>query len=232
MKRLMSVLPTQRMRATLRDLAKLTAALLLGACDSPTVVPATFAYDPTGLTAGVRYRWSTNQRVRVYVETPVSGTPWQLRDAVQRGVAQWNRVPSDDGFTLELTNARAGAHVLVLDRASVLPVVPADACAFAPGGAGGYTYFCPDGARARALAFSDGTRGPLSVVIRVDMGRATTQLEADALVAHELGHAIGIGGHSADTGDVMYPQPRVATPSGRDTQTLRWLLGQTAQLLL
>lgn len=180
----------------------------------------------------MRYRWNTNQRVRVYVEAPVTGTPWQLRDAVQRGVAQWNSVPSGDGFTLELTSTRADAHVLVMDRATTLPVVPADACPFAPGSAGGYTYFCADGARARTLAFTNGTRGPLSVVIRVDMGRATTQLEADALVAHELGHAVGIGGHSPDTGDVMYPQPRVATPTGRDTQTLRWLLGQSAQLLL
>lgn len=214
-----------------RPLAWASACLL--ACDSPTVVPATFAYDPTSLTGGVRYRWSTNQRVRVFVEPTASGTPGDVRAAVERGVAQWNRVPRGDGFTLEVTATRSNAHVVVFERATPLPLVPDAGCPFSPGSAGGYTYFCAAaGGRAAALRWSDGGAGVLSVAIRVDAGRADGQGGLDALVAHELGHAVGIGGHSDDSGDVMFPQPRVAAPSGRDTQTLRWLLGQSVQLIL
>ena len=72
----------------------------------------------------------------------------------------------------------------------------------------------------------------MSVVIRVDIGRVTSQAGLTAVVAHELGHALGIGGHSDQPLDLMFGLPTVLTPSGRDGATLRFLLGQHADLIL
>jgi tetratricopeptide (TPR) repeat protein len=43
------------------------------------------------------------------------------------------------------------------------------------------------------------------------------------LALHEIGHAVGIWGHSPDPGDIMYSRPIAANLSERDIQTLRKL---------
>lgn len=45
------------------------------------------------------------------------------------------------------------------------------------------------------------------------------------LVLHELGHAIGIWGHSKDPGDIMYTHPIVNELSSRDINTVRKMYG-------
>jgi predicted Zn-dependent protease len=44
--------------------------------------------------------------------------------------------------------------------------------------------------------------------------------------------AVGIGGHSPETSDVMYTRPSVRSPSDRDRATLRNLLGRAADITL
>src|SRR6185503_12365831 len=101
------------------------------------------------------------------------------------------------------------------------------------------TYFC--------FAFSDsggeakvnatplplvGGGGMATVVIRVDRGRTTSQAGYDALVAHEIGHAIGIGAHSNTNTDLMFALPAVVAPSARDIATLRFILGRAPDITL
>jgi hypothetical protein len=45
------------------------------------------------------------------------------------------------------------------------------------------------------------------------------------VVEHELGHVMGIWGHSDYPGDLMYPVPERATPSRRDVRTIRLIYG-------
>ena len=64
------------------------------------------------------------------------------------------------------------------------------------------------------------------------MTTTATQAALDALVAHEVGHAVGIGGHSPQATDVMYTRPTVRTPTDRDRNTLRNVLGRAADITL
>ena len=205
-------------------------SMLLVGCESPTVARPEFAYDPTSLTAGLLYRWSTGAKVRVFVE-PMTVASVDLAAAVQRAVIAWNAVPQAREFTLEVVANRDAADVIVYDRSIPQPVVTGS-CPFNPSGAAGYTYFCPLNGRAERLRPIESTVMTAAIVIRVDMTTTATQPALDALVTHELGHAVGIGGHSPQTTDVMYTRPSVSSPTDRDRATLRNLLGRTADITL
>lgn len=206
------------------------ATLIAAACDNPTVVRPDFAYDPTQLTGGQLYRWSTGARVRVFVE-PMAASGIELAGAVQRAVVSWNAVPQEREFTLDVVTNRDLADVIVYDRSIPQPVV-SGSCPFNPSGAAGYTYFCPLNGRAERLRPLASTGFTTAIVIRVDMTTTATQAALDALVAHEVGHAVGLGGHSPQTTDVMYTRPTVRTPTDRDRNTLRNVLGRAADITL
>jgi predicted Zn-dependent protease len=70
------------------------------------------------------------------------------------------------------------------------------------------------------------------VAIRVDRGRIADQAGYLAVVAHEFGHALGIGGHSDQARDLMFGAPVVAVPSARDLQTLQSVLGVRPDITL
>ncbi len=206
------------------------AILLTAACDNPTAVRPDFAYNPTDLTNGQLYRWSIGARVRLFVE-PMGAGGVDLASAVQRAVSAWNAVPQGREFTLDVVTNRDLADVIVYDRSIPQPVVTGS-CPFNPSGAAGYTYFCPVNGRAERLRPLASTVLTTALVIRVDMTTTATQAALDALVAHEVGHAVGIGGHSPQTTDVMYTRPTVRTPTDRDRNTLRNVLGRAADITL
>jgi predicted Zn-dependent protease len=82
------------------------------------------------------------------------------------------------------------------------------------------------------LLNSDDPMRNLKVTIAVNTGEPNSDLplvhrkeQVGKLVLHELGHAIGIWGHSSDPGDIMYTHPIVATLSQRDINTIRKIYG-------
>jgi predicted Zn-dependent protease len=64
------------------------------------------------------------------------------------------------------------------------------------------------------------------------VGRTSSQEVLNAVVAHEFGHALGIGGHSPNAQDVMFGAPTVSVPTGRDAQTLQFVLGERPRFTL
>jgi predicted Zn-dependent protease len=227
--------PSTRPRSPRRGAAqrRLTVPLLaftLLACEAPTAARPDPAFAPTSQSSGVLYRWRSGQRVRVWVDDDATLGP-DLGRAVRAALAVWNAQPRFAEFELALVSNPAEANIVVFDRLQPLPVRPGR-CAFDPRGAVGYTYFCGDGAQAERLALASGSPGNASVVIRVDRSLVTDQDGLDAIAAHEFGHALGIGAHSGDAGDLMFGLPRVRVPSARDARTLHYVLGAPPDLLL
>jgi len=72
----------------------------------------------------------------------------------------------------------------------------------------------------------------MHMLITVNTGDDATELspndramQVHRLVLHELGHAIGIWGHSLDPADIMYTHPIVSRLSNRDILTIQKLYG-------
>jgi predicted Zn-dependent protease len=94
------------------------------------------------------------------------------------------------------------------------------------------TSFCASESLDSLLVLPLVTGGPghVKIAITIDGSRASSATQFAGLVAHELGHAIGLGGHSPNAGDVMSGVPTVAAPSAEDARVIRWLLRQPIDL--
>lgn len=213
--------------------ATLFTALFTLACDTPSVTRPDYAYDPTQLSRGLLYRWASGTTVRVWVVIDGS-TALDLGVATRSAMSRWNAVPQFGEFRLMAATSIDAADIVVYDRVSSMPV-QSGSCTFDARGATGYTYFCPSSTtprRAERLPLAAGGIGAVTVVIRVDRGRVDSQRSYSAIVAHEFGHALGIGAHSDNAADLMFSLPTVESPSARDAATLQYVLGQIPGAIL
>lgn len=232
-----SRLPARLLARMVRNgalLSVLTFLTVLGSCDAPTAVRPEAAYDPTQLTGGIRYRWTSGTTVRVWFANGAVVDGLDAGLAVRNAIQVWNASRQFGEFTLAMATDIHEANVVVFDRVLASPVMPGS-CAFDPRGSAGYTYFCPGGgnnARAERLGLVAGGASLVSVIIRLDRGRVSSQPAYNAVVAHEFGHALGIGAHTDQATDLMFGLPTVQQPSARDIATLRSLLGRVADVRL
>ena len=213
------------------SLAAIVFAVSSLGCDAPTTSRPNFAYDPTTLSNGMLYRWANGQKLRVWADLADSTRGVNLGLSVRSAIARWNDLPAFAEFELVLVSNPAEAQIVIYDRVRPMPV-RAGTCAFEPRAAVGYTYFCPNGRNAERLALASGAPSSVSVLIRVDDTQVAGQTRYDAIVAHELGHALGIGAHSSVAGDLMFGLPTTTFPTGRDAQTLQYVLGALPDIIL
>jgi predicted Zn-dependent protease len=208
----------------------LALCVSISACTTPTVDGTAPDFDPTALTAGAIYHWPVGRSLGVHV---VSGPGEGSLDAVARSaVSRWTSALAYREHTLRIVTAAADADIIIRDRSAPIPV-DTTGC----GGAGGAesigrTLFCIVGDSARTLPLTGGLAGRTKVLITIDVAATTDASELLSLTVHELGHALGIGGHSASPVDVMYLAPVVTLPSAADARTLRYVLHRRPNLTL
>lgn len=197
----------------------------------PTVPAESPAYDPTRLTGGVVYRWALGVAVAIHVDTTgQDALGVDLREAAARGLEAWRPTWRYAELRPRLVASAADADV-VIQLADAPPLVQLAGCASGIAGAAGRTVLCAAGDTARTLPLlAPGDPGRVKVAVELDghavSGASHAVTLLDALVAHELGHVLGIGGHSPLPTDLMYAAPAVARPSQRDAATLRYVLHQ------
>jgi predicted Zn-dependent protease len=211
------------------------ALLGLAACYVPTVPGEAPGYDPA-LASGELYRWTLGRTVAVYVDPTAQPAGTDLRAATASALDAWRDALHYRELSLTLADDPRTADV-VLHVAAAPRVVGTAGCTPPAGEPAGATFFC----RARLTAQQDtaltlpllaGGGGRVKVDVLVDPAQTPSAGGLPALVAHELGHALGIGAHSPDASDLMYAAPAAARPSARDAATLRWLLHQDVDLRL
>lgn len=220
------------MRASGRTTLVLAACTALAACDLPVIATGDAAYDPTTLTDGLIYHWPTGADIALFVDTRNEPAEADLARAVREAVAAWNAVGRIGQVRLTITSNVKAADVIVHHPGTQLPVTTA-ACEPPVIFGSSYTHFCPDPADASrpvVFPFSDGTGARVKMLVSVNRGVVDSEEIFRAHVAHELGHVLGIGAHSNETTDLMFGVPRRLTPSSRDAQTLRYVLGQVPDI--
>lgn len=211
------------------------AGLVIGlvSCESPILAgrPTTDVYTftldtdpPTVL------RWPSGRTVRLFVvESGDAARDALLAGSVAAGAAAWNARALFGEFALETVTRVEDADIVLSWSDAILPV-ETEQCR--PQLQRAVTTFCITGFDTDSPALTRFPLAPPADAAAGDVRMLVTFLGAEALfpdrltrlVAHELGHVLGIGRHSADAGDLMYsPEPARATPSARDAATVQVL---------
>jgi len=214
-----------------------TAALvgaLMTACDAPTIPgrdPSdVYAFELPSLPP-IIMRWPAGRTIRIHATPGRDETGTQrLREALDAAAAAWNSHAVFAEYRLERTADVAHADVVLAWSDVSLPV-DTDDCR--PALTQAVTTFCIDGlgtdsARVRPFPMRDGTPSGVRMIVLVLASEAAA---VDRLVAHELGHVLGIGRHSDDTRDLMWrTDPQVSRPSRRDAATVQVLYHTTPDI--
>jgi len=225
------------MRARVRAGAALIAlAGALAACDAPSANGPAFAYDPslryvdaTGEHDFV-YHWPLGSVVRVFVDDRAQPAGWDIVAAVDAGGKAWQSEMFYREVSLRRVASAADADVVVhYDAAPATVDLPAD-CGLPFVQAAGITVLCPNadytGLEVLPLAGSTAT-GHVKMDVTAVVSRIADDAQLRRVVAREVGHVFGIGAHSGNRDDLMFPVPQVDGPSPADGQTLRWVLHQS-----
>lgn len=170
--------------------------------------PSPYAFDLQG--TGLVFHWSAD---RLPVRVWVAGDAGVVRQFAAEGLQVWSRQFIFGEFRGALVDDSSTADVLVTVGPDTPPAgVPDDAPA-ALGACSGATEF--------DVTANQGLAGPFRIALTWD-ARFPNQDVVNCLervTVHEVGHAIGIFGHSPDDDDLMNANPRVRSLSPRDRAT-------------
>ena len=217
---------TARFRTRRGGLLGLLGMVALGACDSPTIPWRAEPYDFTLATEpALVFHWPVGSTVRVYVSDLPGVRQGLLRDAVAEGMAAWNRAVLYDEYRLEAVGSPAEADAVVVWADDPASPVVTDDCLPEVGRA--VTTFCLEEENPELLKgfpLSDGADSSVRFVVTLGSREADDPVLLRRLVAHELGHVLGIFRHAPSPEDLMWGgQLSTATPSSADRHTVQVL---------
>jgi len=192
-----------------------TAAILAGAC-AEIVYPTRVDFYDWRLVVGIdslTFNWPEGHTVRVWVEDTLD-----LPAHTAAGIQTWKNQFLYGEFDATIVSDSSTADVLVgvsIPRAGIQAVrLGASAT-----GCEGETSFPP-------LAPDNSIVLPFHVQIitkLLDVNAPQAHACYEIVIAHELGHTMGLFKHSPDSLDLMYTIPDVAQPSARDRNTVQQL---------
>jgi hypothetical protein len=207
-------------------------AVLLASCDSATVPERLLSevYEYRLSTPALRVlRWPVGSTVRVYVAPDADpARTASLEAALAHAADVWNAAALYGEVELQQTSDLAAADAVLL-FSSTQPPVDMTGC---PRGAGlAVTTFClhaQDQTRLATFPLVGSGAAPGRVKFVVTVASVVSDAElVRRLVAHELGHVLGIAQHSPRAADLMFGNTlTTAVPSVADRATLQ-LLYQT-----
>jgi hypothetical protein len=213
--------------------AVLLAVLGAATCDTPGITVAGpgsdryAGYDPASIT-GFIYHWPAGHNIAIYVDRTDEPADADLGNAVHAAIAAWEPVARLGEVRMHVVTDVHDAEVIF--RHSHAPTLVGSAqCDQFGIGAGGVTFFCVPDATPLVpvrLDLLDGSPGHVMMEVAVNRFVLDTASFFPSLVAHEMGHVLGIGAHSPNTADLMYGRPRLFQPTDADAATLRYVLSQ------
>jgi predicted Zn-dependent protease len=188
----------------------LIVAAASAACGTAVAPDRQQTYEFAEPLSGLTYHWTSDQLPVRYWVAPDAGA---VREFVQEGLDAWSDQFLYGEFRGILVPDSADADVVVV----VTPPPPEGGPTNdppVPGACRGITRYelAPDENR---LA------GPFRVAIDWDVRYPDVDVVncLERVTIHEIGHTIGIFGHSPNEADLMYAAPQVNRPSEHDRQT-------------
>jgi predicted Zn-dependent protease len=213
------------MRARL--LLALSPLIAAAACD-PAIVPPKLASEIFDFRLNTAppsvLRWPSGTTVRVFVASGPQPRAATLEQAFETGARIWNERAFYGEYRLVRTTNPHDADV-VLRWSDETPPVITSSCS--PAIARAVTTFCIETSENRLRIFpltDDEVTSSVRMLVSI-LGTESTQPQSvERLVAHELGHVLGIGQHSLNPQDLMYAGDlQRAVLSVRDAATIQIL---------
>lgn len=216
----------------------LVLGLIVGACDSPVAPGVVSGYDFwLDLEGPVVYRWAVGESIDVYIDGgPDASRADLLHEAFTLAAEDWNLVLAPWRVRFVAVDRVVDADVVV--RWSDVPA-PVDTSECEPRVEGrAATTFCPVAGAGVLEPFPlgppyEGEASRVRMVVTILAEEATGEERVRQLVAHELGHVLGIGRHSPSPDDLMWEGALVRiAPSEGDRATVRRLYETPAEIVL
>lgn len=199
-----------------RAVALACAALALGCSEIATPVRAPrYVFD----IGGDVFHWPGDRLPVRYFADPRGAMPSLVRE----GLTTWEIQFLYGEFRGVLVADSTAADVIVRWQDSVPPDVPPDTA--------GALGAC-DGVTTYQIDTTSTMEGPIHVALLLRPGFTTAQIAAcvHRLVAHELGHTLGILTHSPAPTDLMFDTPGTQIPTHRDRNTVQVLYHTTSTI--
>jgi hypothetical protein len=217
----------------------LAVCTVIAACDSPTLPPRsnTDVYDFRLQNDTFHiFHWPAGSRIGVYIHGSTPAKLDSLAKSFERGAAEWNKFALLGEYELVRATTLSEADVVLRWSNDVAPV---DHSACPPVFSSGVTTFCIEDLDATPLRLAtfpqagtpDPTARGVKMLVTILASQATIPGRIDRLVAHELGHVLGIGRHSPEPSDLMFAEPARTTLSRRDVATVQVLYHTDADIL-